>query len=81
MTRGTAPRTSDHTPNAQIPGPSEGGLMAKKDKNTGFQASAGLIRYFDAEEKSAFRIHPNVVIALSLLTAIAIYVVKIVWPV
>ncbi|MBW3581628.1 MAG: preprotein translocase subunit Sec61beta [Euryarchaeota archaeon] len=55
--------------------------MAKKEKNTGFQASAGLIRYFDAEEKSAFRIHPNVVIGVSLLTAVAIYALKIFYPV
>lgn len=51
-----------------------------KEKNTGFQASAGLIRYFDAEEKSAFRIHPNVVIVLSLVTGVGITLLKIFYP-
>lgn len=55
--------------------------MAKQEEGGGFQASAGLIRYFDAEEKSAFRIHPNVVIALGLLTGIAITCLKIFLPV
>ena len=55
--------------------------MAKQEEGGGFQASAGLIRYFDAEEKSAFRIHPNVVIALGILTAIGITTLKLVWPV
>lgn len=51
-----------------------------KEKNTGFQASAGLIRYFDAEEKSAFRIHPNVVIVLSILTGLVITLAKVYFP-
>lgn len=54
--------------------------MAKQEKGGGFQASAGLIRYFDAEEKSAFRIHPNVVIGLSIATGVAVTLLKIYLP-
>lgn len=47
--------------------------MAKQEKRqTGFQASAGLIRYFDAEEKTALRIDPKVVIGLSIFTAVGV---------
>ncbi|OYT30003.1 preprotein translocase subunit Sec61beta [Thermoplasmatales archaeon ex4572_165] len=45
--------------------------MAKK-KNEGFHSSAGLIRYYDAEEKSALQIPPWFVIALSIATMIVI---------
>jgi preprotein translocase subunit Sec61beta len=56
--------------------------MAKQEKaGAGFQASAGLIRYFDAEEKSAFRIHPWVVISLALLTGIGITLLKVFAPI
>jgi preprotein translocase subunit Sec61beta len=55
--------------------------MAKQEEGGGFQASAGLIRYFDAEEKSAFRIHPNVVVALAILTGVGITMLKIFFPV
>lgn len=55
--------------------------MAKQQKGGGFQASAGLIRYFDAEEKSAFRIHPWVVISLSIFTGVAVMVLKKFFPV
>jgi preprotein translocase subunit Sec61beta len=56
--------------------------MAKSEKTgSGFQASAGLIRYFDAEEKSAFRIHPWVVISLAIFIGVAITMLKIFFPV
>ncbi|MBI2078142.1 MAG: preprotein translocase subunit Sec61beta, partial [Euryarchaeota archaeon] len=41
----------------------------------------GLIRYFDAEEKTAFKIDPKVVIILSLLLAVGVTAAKIMWPV
>ncbi len=46
--------------------------MAKKNKGEGFHSSAGLIRYFDAEEKTALKIPPWFVIALSIATMIII---------
>lgn len=48
--------------------------MAKKNKGEGFHSSAGLIRYFDAEEKSAIKIPPWFVVALSIATMIIITV-------
>ena len=45
--------------------------MAKK-KNEGFHSSAGLIRYFDAEEKSSLQIPPWFVIALAIATMVII---------
>lgn len=55
--------------------------MAKQEKGGGFQASAGLIRYFDAEEKSAFRINPWFVISLAIFTGVAITLLKYYAPV
>lgn len=55
--------------------------MAKKEQGGGFQASAGLIRYFDAEEKSAFRIHPWFIIGLSIFTGVAVTLLKKFFPV
>jgi preprotein translocase subunit Sec61beta len=46
--------------------------MAKKDKGEGFHSSAGLIRYFDAEEKTALKIPPWFVIALSIATMVIV---------
>jgi len=46
--------------------------MAKKNKGEGFHSSAGLIRYFDAEEKSSIKIPPWFVVAMSIATMIII---------
>jgi preprotein translocase subunit Sec61beta len=48
--------------------------MAKQKKGEGFHSSAGLIRYFDAEEKTAIKIPPWFVIALSIATMVIITV-------
>jgi len=48
--------------------------MAKKNKGEGFHSSAGLIRYFDAEEKSSIKIPPWFVVAMSVATMIIITV-------
>jgi preprotein translocase subunit Sec61beta len=55
--------------------------MAKEKKGEGFHSAAGLIRYFDAEEKTAFKIDPKIVIVLAILLAVAVTVAKVVWPV
>lgn len=44
--------------------------MAQKQKGPGIQSAAGLIRYFDAEEDSAFKIAPTAVLIISLLAGI-----------
>lgn len=46
--------------------------MAKKDKGEGFHSSAGLIRYFDAEEKSSVKIPPWFVVAMSIATIVIV---------
>ncbi|MDD5502735.1 MAG: preprotein translocase subunit Sec61beta [Candidatus Thermoplasmatota archaeon] len=52
-----------------------------KQKGEGFRSGAGLIRYFDAEEKAAFKIDPRVVAALCIATAVIIILVGKLWPV
>lgn len=54
--------------------------MAKQKKGEGFHSAAGLIRYFDAEEKTALKIPPWFVIALCIATAIIITVAHMNWP-
>ena len=53
--------------------------MAKKSRS-GFQSAAGLIRYFE-EEKTGVKIDPRIIIALSILTAVIITALKILYPV
>jgi len=46
--------------------------MAKQKKGEGFHSSAGLIRYFDAEEKTAIKIPPWFVIGMSIATIVIV---------
>jgi len=52
-----------------------------KEKGEGFRSGAGLIRYFDAEEKAAFKIDPRVVVALCIATAAIILLISKLWPI
>ena len=52
--------------------------MAKQKKGEGFHSAAGLIRYFDAEEKSSLRIPPWFVIAMCVSTIIVVSAVHII---
>ena len=45
--------------------------MAKK-KTEGFHSAAGLIRYFDAEEKTSLRVPPWVVIGMCIATVVIV---------
>ena len=51
-----------------------------KQKNAGFQQSAGLIRYFDAEEETAIHINPKIVVAAAFGVAILILVLSVTMP-
>jgi preprotein translocase subunit Sec61beta len=51
--------------------------MAKKDKGEGFHSSAGLIRYYDAEETSAVKIPPWFVYVMSVATIIIVTIAHI----
>lgn len=46
--------------------------MAKQKKTEGFHSAAGLIRYFDAEEKSSLKIPPWLVVVMSVATMIIV---------
>ena len=52
--------------------------MAKQKKGEGFHSAAGLIRYFDAEEKSSLRIPPWFVIAMCVATVIVVTAVHVI---
>lgn len=54
--------------------------MAKRKKGAGFHSAAGLIRYFDAEEKTAFKISPWFVIGLSIATAVVVVAAEMLYP-
>ena len=54
--------------------------MAKQKKGEGFHSAAGLIRYFDAEEKTALKIPPWFVIALCVGTIVVITVIQVAIP-
>ncbi len=55
--------------------------MAKQKKGEGFHSAAGLIRYFDAEEKSSLRIPPWFVIGMCVVTAVVVTAVHIIFKV
>ncbi len=44
----------------------------KGKKGEGFHSAAGLIRYFDAEEETAFKIDPKAVISMIIATIVIV---------
>ena len=54
--------------------------MAKKKKGEGVHASAGLIRYFDAEEETAPKINPWLVVILGVASIIIVEVLTRYYP-
>ena len=54
--------------------------MAKQNKGEGFHSAAGLIRYFDAEEKTALKIDPRLVIAMCIVTIVVISAIHVAYP-
>ena len=53
----------------------------KGKKGEGFHSAAGLIRYFDAEEETALKIDPRLIIGMAIGSAAAIELAKYFWPV
>jgi len=51
--------------------------MAKQKKGEGFHSAAGLIRYFDAEEKSSLRIPPWLVVVMCVTTMVIVTVAHV----
>ncbi len=48
----------------------------KGKKGEGFHSAAGLIRYFDAEEETAIKIDPKVVVGLIVATIVIVEVAR-----
>jgi preprotein translocase subunit Sec61beta len=46
--------------------------MARKKKGDGFHSAAGLIRYFDAEEETAPKINPWLVVAAGIIAVVVL---------
>lgn len=53
----------------------------KGKKGEGFHSAAGLIRYFDAEDETAIKIDPRIVIGMAIGSAIFIEVARQIWVV
>ena len=54
--------------------------MAKQKKGEGFHSAAGLIRYFDAEEKTSLRIPPWFVLVMCVTTIVIIIAIQLMYP-
>lgn len=54
--------------------------MAKQKKGEGFHSAAGLIRYFDAEEKTSLRIPPWSVAVMCIATIVVVTTIHIAFP-
>ncbi|MFB6300359.1 MAG: preprotein translocase subunit Sec61beta [Halobacteriales archaeon] len=52
--------------------------MSGDSNSSGLMSSAGLVRYFDAEDSNAIRIDPRTVIAFGVLFGIAIQLLNII---
>jgi preprotein translocase subunit Sec61beta len=55
--------------------------MAKQKKGEGFHSAAGLIRYFDAEEKTSLRIPPWFFATICIATIVIVTAIQIIFPV
>ncbi|MEM0493441.1 MAG: preprotein translocase subunit Sec61beta [Candidatus Thermoplasmatota archaeon] len=55
--------------------------MSAQRKGEGFHSAAGLIRYFDAEEKTSLKISPKLVIAMCIATIVIVVAVHMIWPI
>ncbi|AFK18138.2 preprotein translocase subunit Sec61beta [Haloferax mediterranei ATCC 33500] len=50
--------------------------MSKGQNSGGLMSSAGLVRYFDAEDRNAIRVDPKTVVATGALFGIGILVLN-----
>ena len=53
--------------------------MAQKNKGPGIQSAAGLIRYYDDEEESSFKMAPSVVLIVAAIVGIGVVCMKVFW--
>jgi preprotein translocase subunit Sec61beta len=52
--------------------------MSKGQNSGGLMSSAGLVRYFDAEDRNAIRLDPKTVVAFGVLFGFTIMVLNVV---
>jgi preprotein translocase subunit Sec61beta len=53
--------------------------VAQKQKGPGIQSAAGLIRYYDDEEESSFKIPPSVILIFAAVIGVAVVCMKVFW--
>ena len=53
--------------------------MAKKN-DTGYQSSAGLMRYFDTEDDKGLKISPKLVIGFAIVLTVVVLVANAFFP-
>lgn len=53
--------------------------MSSKDNSGGLMSSAGLVRYFDAEDSSSITIDPKTVFALGVLVGVLVLALQLVF--
>lgn len=54
--------------------------MASKKNDSGFQSSAGLMRYFDSETDKGLKISPKAVIGLAIALIVVVVVAQVFFP-
>ena len=52
----------------------------KGKKGEGFHSAAGLIRYFDSEEETSWKIDPRLVMGLCLASIVIIETTRLLYP-
>ena len=52
--------------------------MSSGQNSGGLMSSAGLVRYFDAEDRNAIRLDPKTVVAFGILFGVGVQVLNIV---
>jgi len=51
-----------------------------RDRQSGFQSAAGLIRYFDQEDEKALKVNPWLVLILAIVLSALVLVATWQWP-
>jgi preprotein translocase subunit Sec61beta len=52
--------------------------MSSGENSGGLMSSAGLVRYFDAEDKNAIRVDPRTIVAFGVLFGLLVMVLNVV---
>lgn len=51
-----------------------------KNRDSGFQSAAGLIRYFDQEDEKALKVNPWLVIIMCVAISVVVLYAQFAWP-